>query len=40
VLNAPLERELAGIDADVRFHAGAGHLTVTPIGRVSTGGGR
>jgi iron complex transport system ATP-binding protein len=40
VLNAPMVRELYGIDADVRFHDGAGHLTVTPIGRVSTGGGR
>jgi iron complex transport system ATP-binding protein len=33
VLNAPMVRELYGIDADVRFHEGAGHLTVVPVGR-------
>ena len=26
-------RLLYGVDADVQFHAGAGHLTVVPIGR-------
>ena len=33
VLNAPMVRELYGIEADVRFHDGAGHLTVVPVGR-------
>ena len=33
VLNAPMVRELYGIEADVRFHEGAGHLTVVPVGR-------
>jgi iron complex transport system ATP-binding protein len=36
VLNASMVRELYGIDADVRFHDGAGHLTVVPISRTST----
>jgi iron complex transport system ATP-binding protein len=27
-------RELYGVDADVRFHEGAGHLTVVPLARV------
>jgi len=26
-------RRLYGIEADVRFHDGAGHLTVVPVGR-------
>jgi len=34
VLTAVMVRQLYGIDADVRFHEGAGHLTVTPIGRI------
>lgn len=33
VLNASMVRELYGIEADVRFHDGAGHLTVVPVGR-------
>jgi iron complex transport system ATP-binding protein len=28
-------RELYGVEADVRFHEGAGHLTVVPITRVA-----
>jgi len=35
VLNASMVRDLYGIDADVRFHDGAGHLTVTPVRRAS-----
>jgi hypothetical protein len=27
-------RELYGVDADVRFHARAGHVTVVPVRRV------
>jgi iron complex transport system ATP-binding protein len=34
VLNADGIRELYGVDADVRFHADAGHLTVVPIRRI------
>jgi iron complex transport system ATP-binding protein len=33
VLTAPMVRQLYGVDADVQFHAGAGHLTVVPVGR-------
>ena len=33
VLNAPMVRELYGIEAEVRFHEGAGHLTVVPVAR-------
>ena len=33
VLNAPMVRALYGIEADVRFHDGAGHLTVVPVWR-------
>jgi ABC-type cobalamin/Fe3+-siderophores transport system ATPase subunit len=32
-LTAPNIRALYGVDADVRFHALAGHLTVVPIAR-------
>ncbi len=32
VLNAAMVRELYGIEADVQFHDGAGHLTVVPVG--------
>lgn len=31
VLTAPMVRQLYGVDADVRFHEGAGHLTVVPL---------
>jgi iron complex transport system ATP-binding protein len=34
VLTPDTVRTLYGVEADVRFHAGAGHLTVTPIARV------
>ena len=34
VLTAPMIQRLYGVDADVRFHEGAGHLTVTPVRRV------
>jgi iron complex transport system ATP-binding protein len=33
VLTAPMIQQLYGVDADVRFHSGAGHLTVVPVGR-------
>jgi len=33
VLTAPMVRQLYGVAADVRFHEGAGHLTVTPLAR-------
>ena len=33
VLTVATVRQLYGVDADVRFHAAAGHLTVTPIAR-------
>jgi len=33
VLTAPMVRELYGVDADVRFHEAAGHLTVVPVRR-------
>ena len=32
VLTAAMVRELYGVDADVSFHAAAGHLTVIPVG--------
>ena len=32
-LTAERIRGVYGVDADVRFHAGAGHLTVVPLGR-------
>jgi len=34
VLTAAAIRQLYGVDADVRFHEGAGHLTVVPVSRV------
>jgi iron complex transport system ATP-binding protein len=34
VLTAPMVRQLYGVVADVRYHEGAGHLTVTPMTRV------
>jgi iron complex transport system ATP-binding protein len=34
VLTAPMVRQLYGVVADVRYHEGAGHLTVTPMSRV------
>jgi iron complex transport system ATP-binding protein len=34
VLTAPAIRHLYGVDADVTFHAAAGHVTVTPLRRV------
>jgi ABC-type cobalamin/Fe3+-siderophores transport system ATPase subunit len=33
VLTPPLVRQLYGVEADVRFHDGAGHLTVVPMRR-------
>jgi iron complex transport system ATP-binding protein len=33
VLTAEMVRRLYGVDADVGFHAGAGHLTVIPVKR-------
>jgi iron complex transport system ATP-binding protein len=33
VLNARMVRELYGVEADVRFHEAAGHLTVVPVRR-------
>jgi iron complex transport system ATP-binding protein len=33
VLTAPMVHQLYGVDADVRFHERAGHLTVIPVGR-------
>jgi iron complex transport system ATP-binding protein len=33
VLTSTLIRQLYDVDADVRFHEGAGHLTVVPVGR-------
>jgi len=35
VLTAARVREIYGVIADVRHHDGAGHLTVTPVSRVS-----
>jgi len=35
VLNAAAIRRLYGVDADVRFHERAGHVTVVPVGRSS-----
>jgi iron complex transport system ATP-binding protein len=32
VLTDSMVRELYGVDADVRYHEGAGHLTVVPVG--------
>jgi iron complex transport system ATP-binding protein len=31
VLNVPMVRKLYGIDTDIRFHEGTGHLTVVPV---------
>jgi len=31
-------RQLYGVEAEVRFHAGAGHLTVVPLASLPTGG--
>jgi iron complex transport system ATP-binding protein len=40
-LTADSVRELYGVTAEVRFHAGAGHLTIVPIARTGgTGAGR
>jgi ABC-type cobalamin/Fe3+-siderophores transport system ATPase subunit len=33
VLTAPMIAQLYDVDADVVFHPGAGHLTVTPMRR-------
>ena len=33
VLTPANVRELYGVEADVRFHAGAGHLVVVPVSR-------
>lgn len=33
VLTAAMVQQLYDVDADVRFHEGAGHLTVIPVGR-------
>ncbi len=33
VLNARMVRELYGVEADVRFHDAAGHLTIVPLRR-------
>jgi iron complex transport system ATP-binding protein len=33
VLTAPMIRQLYDVDADVQYHDGAGHLTVTPVRR-------
>jgi iron complex transport system ATP-binding protein len=33
VLTAPMVQQLYGVVADVRYHEGAGHLTVTPMSR-------
>ena len=33
VLDAAAVRQLYGVDADVRFHDRAGHVTVVPVGR-------
>ena len=33
VLTAPMVRQLYGVVADVRYHEGAGHLTVIPVSR-------
>jgi iron complex transport system ATP-binding protein len=35
VLTAAAIRELYGVDADVRFHPDAGHLTVVPLRRIA-----
>jgi iron complex transport system ATP-binding protein len=37
VLNRDTVRRLYDVDADVRFHPGAGHLTVVPLRRVRDG---
>jgi len=34
VLTAPMIQRLYDVDADVRFHAAAGHVTVTPLRRI------
>ncbi|HLG58588.1 MAG TPA: ABC transporter ATP-binding protein [Vicinamibacterales bacterium] len=34
VLTAPMIQRIYGVDADVQFHRGAGHLTVTPMRRL------
>ncbi len=34
VLTIPMVRQLYNVEADVRFHEGAGHLTVVPVARV------
>lgn len=34
VLTTPMVRRLYNVEADVRFHHGAGHLTVVPVARV------
>jgi iron complex transport system ATP-binding protein len=34
VLTASMVRQLYGVIADVRYHEGARHLTVTPMSRV------
>ena len=35
VLTAAMVRQLYDVEADVRFHELAGHLTVVPLGRLS-----
>ena len=39
VLTRESVRALYGVEADVHFHDGAGHLTVVPLRRTATGGG-
>ena len=34
VLTAPMIQELYDVEADVRFHAAAGHLTIVPVRRL------
>ena len=34
VLTGPLVQQLYDVEADVRFHDAAGHLTIVPIRRV------
>jgi iron complex transport system ATP-binding protein len=34
VLTAPMIQRLYDVDADVSFHAAAGHVTVTPLRRI------
>ena len=38
VLTAPMVRQLYGVEADVSFHAAAGHLTVVPVRQSSLAG--